>query len=219
MNFGELMTDKHEWRKHEKALYMPKTKPQVIDVPAFKFITLSGEGNPNSAAFSEHISALYSVAYGIKMQLKKAELKPVGYQDFTVYPLEGVWDITDEAKKTFSGTINKDDLVYTLMIRQPDYVDESLFHQVIEQVQIKKPDVLLSGVEFSTLTEGLSVQMLHLGPFEDEPRSFAEMERFAQVQGLSRVSKLHREIYLSDARRVSPDKYKTILRFLAQPIS
>ena len=111
------MTTKLEWRKQEKSLYLPKQKPEIIDVPAMKFITLEGEGNPNSDAFVEVVGALYSVAYAIKMTLKKVENPPKEYQDFTVYPLEGIWDINDEAKKHFTGTINKDDLVYKLMMK------------------------------------------------------------------------------------------------------
>lgn len=207
------MVIKHEWRKHEKSTYLPKSTPEIIDIPAFNFITLSGEGNPNSDVFSEHIGALYSLAYGLKMSLKKIEKKPEGYSDFTVYPLEGVWDITDQAKITFTGSIDKDDLVYTLMIRQPDFIDEELFYAVREQVQAKKPSIHLSSILFERVEEGRCVQMLHSGPFEDEPTSFALMEDFAKREGLSRKSKTHREIYLTEARKVSPEKYKTVLRF------
>lgn len=211
------MTEKHEWRKHEKATYLPKAKPEVIDVPSFNFITIKGQGNPNSEEFSARVGALYSLAYGLKMGLKKRTEKPEGYCDFTVYPLEGVWDITDEAKATFTGTINKDDLVYTLMIRQPDFINEALFNEVLTQVSTTKPSEHLATVAFERIEEGSCVQMLHLGPFEDEPATFAVMEEFAEQQGLQRLSKLHREIYLSDARRVSPDKYKTVLRFNVAP--
>ncbi len=207
------MVVKHEWRKHEKSIYLPKNKPEVIDVPTFNFITISGRGNPNSAEFSERVGALYSVAYSLKMGLKKSEPKPEGYYDFTVYPLEGVWDITDKAKETFDGVINKDDLVYTLMIRQPDFIDKALFEIAKKQVNNAKPSEYLSSISFERTTEGRCVQMLHLGPFEDEPVSFALMEEFAKSKGLTRLSKVHREIYLSDARRVSPEKYKTVLRF------
>ena len=112
------------------------------------------------------------------------EIKPAGYFDFTVYPLEGVWDINEAAKKHFSGTIKKKDLVYQLMIRQPDFVDEHLY-----------------------------CEMLHLGPFENESVSFDAMESFAQYAGHTRLSKVHREIYLSDTRKVAPEKLKTLLRF------
>ncbi|MDA0390521.1 GyrI-like domain-containing protein [Vibrio parahaemolyticus] len=210
------MAVKHEWRKHEKSIYMPKNTPELINVPTFNFITISGQGNPNYDDFSERVGALYSVAYSLKMGLKKSEHKPEGYCDFTVYPLEGVWDITTEAKATFDGTINKNDLVYTLMIRQPDFVDNALFEKVIAQVKVAKPSKLLPSISFKKISEGSCVQMLHLGRFEDEPESFSLMEEFAKANGLTRISKVHREIYLSDIRRVSPEKYKTVLRFGVQ---
>ncbi|GAL13612.1 hypothetical protein JCM19233_4617 [Vibrio astriarenae] len=210
------MATKHEWRKHEKTVYLPKSKPELIDVPAFKFIAIKGQGNPNHSAFSERVEALYSLAYGIKMNLKKLDCPLQNYVDFTVYPLEGEWDITDEAKAIFDGEVDKDELVYELMIRQPDYVDDAFFNQIKELVKAKKPNVLLDSVEFKVAEEGMCVQMLHLGPYDDEPASFAQMESFAKEQGLTRTTKLHREIYLSDPRRVTPDKYKTVLRFKAQ---
>jgi hypothetical protein len=101
---------KHEWRKKEKAVYLPKKKPEIIDIPEYQFVTIEGEGNPNSSWFSEYIGVLYSISYAIKMTLKK-EATFEGYQDYTVYPLEGVWDINEAAKQNFEGKINKDDWV------------------------------------------------------------------------------------------------------------
>lgn len=207
------MPAKHKWRKKEKAIYLPKNKPEVIDVPDFKFITLRGEGAPEEEQFTNIVQTLYSLAYGIKMLPKKIDTKPEGYFDFTVYPLEGVWDLNDEAKKVFDGTINKEDFVYELMIRQPDYVTEKFYSEILSVVKNKKPNPLLDDVEFKTVTEGRCIQMLHLGKFEDEPASFGQMEAFAEEQGLVRESKLHREIYLSDFRKVAPEKLKTVLRF------
>jgi len=207
------MTEKQEWRKKEKQFYIPKNKPEVINVPEFKFISLRGEGNPNGQEFADVVSTLYSLAYPIKMIAKKMDAKPAGYHDYTVYPLEGIWDINEEARKTFTGTINKDDLVYQMMIRQPDFLDDALYTEIFETVQKKKPNLLLDQVEFESVQEGKCIQMLHLGPFENEPASFAEMESFAKREGLTRLSKIHREIYLSDIRRVAPEKYKTVLRF------
>lgn len=207
------MVDKHEWRKKEKPLYFPKNKPEFIDVPDLKFLTLSGEGSPADPVFTEVIGALYSVAYTIKMQLNKNEVQPSGYYDFTVYPLEGVWDINDKAKETFSGTIDKDDLVYQLMIRQPDFVDDSLYHEMLDMVKVKKPTALLDRMEFKSISEGKCIQMLHVGRFEDEAISFNEMEVYAEKESLTRLSKIHREIYLTDARKTAPEKLKTVLRF------
>lgn len=210
------MLAKHEWRKKEKSLYLPKNKPEIVDIPKLQFLTISGEGSPADPQFTECISALYSLAYGIKMLPKKMDVKPKGYFDFTVYPLEGVWDINDKAKKHFTGTINKHDLVYTLMIRQPDFINQSFFNDILETVMLKKNNSILERVKFTSIIEGPCIQMLHLGKFENEKLSFDEMEAFAASQGLERVSKVHREIYLSDTRKVAPDKLKTVLRFQTQ---
>lgn len=203
---------KHEWRKKEKAVYFPKTQPEIIDVPSYTFLTIAGEGNPNSEGFGEYISALYALSYAIKMTLKKRE-KPEGYMDYTVYPLEGVWDINEEAKKTYKGTLNKDDLVFNLMIRQPDFVEKSFFEEMLDLTKKKKPHVLLDEVKFEKITEGKCIQMMHIGSYDDEPASFQIMEEFAEAENLPRESKIHREIYLSDFRKVPEDKLKTVLRF------
>lgn len=204
---------KHEWRKKEKAFYLPKQKPEFITIPEYNFITLSGEGNPNSEAFGECIGALYAISYAIKMTPKKMENKPEGYYDYTVYPLEGVWDINDKAKETFDGTINKDDLVFKLMIRQPDFVTKTFFKQMLEIVKAKKPHPLLNDLKFEKIAEGPCVQMLHVGSYDDEPASFKIMESFAKEEGLKRLSKIHREIYISDFRKTPVEKLKTVLRF------
>lgn len=203
---------KHEWRKKEKAIYLPKNKPEIIDVPQFKYFTIEGEGNPNDDFFAEYIGVLYSLSYGVKMSYKKG-IEPSGYFDYTVYPLEGIWDINDEAKKHFSGTINKDDLVFKLMIRQPDFVDVEFANKIMDLIKVKKPHDLLDKVKFEEIVEGSCIQMLHLGNYDSEPESFKLMEAYALEQKLRRLSMVHKEIYLTDARRVAPEKLKTVLRF------
>ncbi len=207
---------KYEWRKKEKSSYLPKNEPEIINIPAYQFLTIKGQGNPNSNSFSEYISVLYAVSYAIKMNLKKGPA-PKGYVDYTVYPLEGVWDINEEAKKTFDGTINKNDFVFTLMIRQPDFVDAAFVQKMIELTKVKKPHPLLEQVKFEKIAEGNCIQMMHLGSYDNEPKSFAIMEAFAKENNLSRTSKVHREIYVSDFRKVAPEKLKTVLRFKVMP--
>lgn len=204
---------KQEWRKKEKSFYLPKNQPELIDVPAFQFIVLSGAGNPNSDFFSDCIGVLYSLSYAIKMTLKKSAQKPADYIDYTVYPLEGVWDIKEEARKNFTGTINKDDLVFDLMIRQPDFVHQDFYDEMLALTKKKKPHRLLEEVRFTKIEEGKCIQMMHLGSYDDEPKSFEQMEKFANGINLKRASKIHREIYLSDFRKVAPEKLKTVLRF------
>ncbi len=204
---------KHEWRKQEKAIYLPKSNPELVDIPTYKFIVLSGKGNPNNKFFSEYIGVLYSVAYVIKMNLKKAKNLPKEYQDWTVYPLEGVWDITEKAKQNSDGKLNKDDLIFDIMIRQPNLVSEDFFDEMLELTKTKKPHKLLDKVRFETITEGKCIQMLHIGSYDDEPKSFEQMEELTTELGLKRKSKIHREIYLSDVRKVEAEKLKTVLRF------
>ena len=208
---------KHQWRKHEKAIYLPKSKPQTVQVPAHKFFMIKGTGNPNDDFFAEYIGVLYSLSYAVKMSPKKGNT-PEGYFEYTVYPLEGIWDISDEAKQSNSKELDKDSLVFNLMIRQPDFVTKEFAVEMIEQVKKKKPNKLLDEVKFGTLEEGLCVQMLHLGSYDSEPESFKLMEEFSKENSLKRISKIHKEIYLSDARKTSPEKLKTVLRFKVEEI-
>ena len=127
---------KYEWRKQEKNLYLPKQKPELITVPAQKFFMIKGKGNPNSEEFSEKIGVLYSLAYAIRMMPKQG-FTPEGYFEYTVYPLEGIWDLSEEGRKL--ETLNKDELLYTIMIRQPDFVTEEVVQKAFERVRKKKP--------------------------------------------------------------------------------
>ena len=203
---------KHEWRKHEKNLYIPKTKPEPVEIPQMSFFSIKGQGNPNEPDFSDHIVALYSVSYAVRMSPKSGNA-PDGYYEYTVYPLEGVWDIKDDAKNKYDGKINKSELVYNLMIRQPDFVDEKFALEIIKTTNEKKPHPLLDEIKFITSTEGKCVQMLNLGSYDSEKESFDIMEKYCFENNLKRISKIHREIYLSDARKTAPEKLKTVLRF------
>jgi hypothetical protein len=203
---------KYEWKKEEKQFYLPKTVPEIIDIPEFKFFTIAGKGNPNNEFFGEYIKVLYAMSYGVRMS-EKGGFAPKNFYEYTVYPLEGVWDITEKAKKKGIAKLDKSTLVFNLMIRQPDFVSENFFSEVLERTAKKKPHELLSKIKFEMLKEGKCVQMLHLGSYDDEPASFEIMEKFAMSQSLNRKFRTHREIYLSDARKASPDKMKTVLRF------
>ncbi len=204
---------KYEWRKKEKELYLPKNQPQVIDVPAFSFLTIKGEGSPDTPSFAKCIEALYTISYAIKMVPKTMSQKPKGYFDFTVFPLEGIWSLNEEAIKNFTGKIDKKDFVYQLMIRQPQYLDQPFFEAMVDVAKTKKNNAMLDNVNFETIHDGLCVQMMHLGSYDNEAQSFSLMEGFATQQNLERLSKIHREIYISDFRKVAPEKLKTVLRF------
>lgn len=206
---------KYEWRKKEKDLYIPKQKPELVTVPEQKFFSLKGKGNPNEQEFAEKIGVLYSLAYAIRMMPKQGYTTD-GYFEYTVYPLEGVWDLTEKGRKF--DTLNKDELLYTIMIRQPDFVTKETVEKAFEKVKKKKPHSFLKDVIFDTFEDGLSVQMLHVGPYDDEPKSFALMDEFAMQNNLKRTSLLHREIYLSDFRKVEPAKLNTVLRYKVKKI-
>lgn len=206
---------KYEWRKQEKHLYIPKQKPELISIPEQKFITLKGKGNPNDAAFSEAIAALYSVAYAIRMMPKKGHT-PSGYVEYTVYPLEGVWDLSEEGRK--SETLDKDELLYTIMIRQPEFVTKEVFDRAFQTVSQKKAQEILEKLKFESIREGLCVQMLHIGSYDNEVESFEIMKDFTVNNDLERLSLRHREIYLSDFRKVAAEKLKTVLRYNVRTI-
>jgi len=203
---------KHDWRMKEKNFYLPKNKPMKIQIPEFRFFTIEGKGNPNDDFFPEYIKVLYSLSYAVKMSPKKG-IEPEGYFDYTVYPLEGIWDISEEAKKRFDGKIDKNDLVFKLMIRQPYFVNKKFAMSILEQTKEKKPHKRLDRVKFEKIIDGNCIQMMHLGSYDNEPESFKLMEVYTDEEKLKRISKVHREIYLSDARKVTPEKLKTVLRF------
>jgi hypothetical protein len=203
---------KHDWKKAEKTLYASKNKPEKVIVPVMNFFSICGEGNPNDSFFAEYIGVLYAISYAVKMSPKSGNA-PDNYVEYSVYPLEGVWDITDEAKQKPMEKLDKDSLVFNLMIRQPDFVTTDYAANIIELVKKKRPSPLLDKVKFEQIEEGECIQMLHIGSYDSEPQTFSEMELFAASQGLVRKSKIHREIYLSDARKTQPEKLKTILRF------
>ncbi len=202
---------KNEWRKHEKEYYIPGKNPVYTDIPEFKFFSVKGTGNPNSDHFKRYIEVLYSLAYAVKMSYKW-ENPPSGYCEYTVYPLEGVWDIADKSKYV-EGVIDKDNLVFNLMIRQPDFLTDKLAMEIIEKVKVKKPNELLDSVSFGKEAEGPCIQMVHSGSYDNEPESFKRMESFGYDNNMKRLSKTHREIYLSDPRKVDSSKLKTVLRY------
>jgi hypothetical protein len=202
----------HEWKKAEKGFYLPGPKPELIKIPAFNFFSIDGEGDPNDKNFAEYIGVLYSLSYAVKMSPKKG-MAPDNYFEYTVYPLEGVWDISEEAKKNPSAKLDKSTLIFKLMMRQPGFVDPDFAAKIIDLTKKKKPHPLLEYVKFSSIEEGNCIQMLHTGSYDNEPASFKRMEDFCIENKFKRESKQHREIYLSDARKVNQEKLKTVLRF------
>ena len=201
---------KYEWRKEEKEIYLPKEKPTLINIPKSKYFCIKGRGNPNNEDFSKRIEALYTLSYAVRMMPKNG-FTPIGYFEYTVYPIEGLWDLTEEGRK--SDILNKAELIYTIMIKQPDFVTEEVVNKAFEIVNKKKSNPLLNEVYFNEIEDGLSVQMLHIGDYDSEPETFKKMKEFINDNNLEIKTLVHREIYLSDARRVDRDKLKTVLRY------
>lgn len=201
---------KHEWKRQEKELYGAKQSPAIITVPMQNYIMIDGKGNPNDEDFSNRVAALYSLAYAIKTGFKAAADNAGASKevhDFSVYPLEGVW------RQKQGGVLVKEELEYTIMIRQPDFITEGMVCRAMEAVKRKKPNPLYEEVRFDAMRDGKCVELLHIGAFDDEPASFEKMARFAEENGLKRDGSCHREIYLNHPNRVEASKLKTILRF------
>ena len=201
---------KYEWRKEDKSIYLPKDKPELIDLGQMKYLTIDGKGNPNTPQFAEVIEALYSLSYGVRMSHKSGKI-PNGYYEYTVFPLEGIWDLAQEGRG--KDYLDKDELVYTLMIRQPDFLDAELLNNIILEKSKKSENKLFKKIRYESLNEGLNVQMMHIGSYDDEPASFKIMEDYCKENGLERIDKTQKEIYISDFRKVEKEKLKTVLRF------
>lgn len=201
---------KYEWKKSEKLYFLPKENPTIVEIPKAKYLCIKGKGNPNNQDFVNRVGILYTLSYCIRMMPKKG-ITPEGYFEYTVYPLEGLWDLTSKGKE--SSKLDKDELLYTIMIKQPDFVDEKLFEKAIDISKKKDINNLSEEVYFEEIEDGLSVQMLHIGSYDDEPKTFDIMKNFIKTNNLKIKTLIHREIYLSDARKVEKDKLKTVLRY------
>lgn len=201
---------KYEWRKQEKELYFPKNKPGLVNIKEAKYFCINGVGNPNNEEFSDKVSILYQLSYAVKMMPKKG-YTPNGYFEYTVYPLEGLWDIKNEWKN--SDTFNKDELIYTIMVKQPSFVNEDVFNRAVGIVKNRNKSNLVDNVYFDTINDGLSVQMLHIGSYDNEEESFKIMRKYIEDNNLEISNFVHREIYLSDARKTKVDNLKTVLRY------
>ncbi|AOT71551.1 GyrI-like domain-containing protein [Geosporobacter ferrireducens] len=209
------MERKVDYKKTYKEFYLPPQKPVMTNIPEMKFFMIDGKGDPNGEAFGEVVQALYSLAYGVKM-MPKSGVTPGGYYEYTVFPLEGVWNM-DSGAKDFS-LLDKDKFIYTVMIRQPEFVTDQLAIEMIEKTKKKKPNPVLDNVCFGSIEEALCVQMMHVGSYDEEPVSFAKMEEFCIENGYKRIGHAHREIYLSDPRKTEVSKLKTVLRFRVEKI-
>jgi Uncharacterized conserved protein len=202
---------KYEWRKQEKDFYSTKKQPVILTIPRQKFISLHGVGDPNGIDFNKKVQTLYPAAYGIKGAYKNNVGGDVEYNDYVVFPLEGVWSLTEKGRQL--DHLEKSEFSYDIMIRVPDLVPDELIQPTLEDVKAKKNLPMIDEIEIKEYPEMEVAQILHVGKYDDEPASFKKIDELVSANDKQRSSKIHREIYLSDARRVAPDKLKTILRY------
>lgn len=201
-----------DFKKEYKEFYMPKNKPEIVTVPKANYIAVRGKGNPNEidGAYQQAISILYAVAYTLKMSYK-TEHKIEGFFEYVVPPLEGFWwqDNVDGIDYADKAAIN-----WISVIRLPEFITKKDFEWAVETASEKKK-LDCSSAEFLTVDEGLCVQIMHIGAFDDEPQTVALMDEYIAQNGYENditESRLHHEIYLSDARKVAPEKWKTVIR-------
>ena len=219
-----------DFKKEYKEFYMPKNKPEIVKIPPMNYVAVRGKGNPNveGGDYQQAISILYAVAYTLKMSYK-TDYKIEGFFEYVVPPLEGFWwqgeqhpvDAemrTDRAgrRENIKGIdySNKDTFNWISVIRLPDFITEKDFAWAV-QTATEKKKIDCSLAEFLTIDEGLCVQIMHQGSFDSEPATVALMEAFLKEQGYENdinKQRLHHEIYMSDARKVAPEKWKTVIR-------
>ena len=201
-----------DFKKEYKEFYMPKNKPEFVNVPKANYIAVRGKGDPNEVcgAYQQAIGVLYAVAYTLKMSYK-TDYKIKGFFEYVVPPLEGFWwqDDVEGVDYTNKATFN-----WISVIRLPDFIleDDLIW---AKETAAKKKKLDCSSVEFLTVDEGLCVQIMHVGSFDDEPVSVALMDTYLEQNGYvndMNTERLHHEIYMSDARKVPPEKWKTVIR-------
>ncbi|MCI8402296.1 MAG: transcriptional regulator [Lachnospiraceae bacterium] len=201
-----------DFKKEYKEFYMPKARPEIVTVPKMNYLAVRGSGDPNEEGgeYKEAIKLLYGIAFTIKMS-KKGGYQIEGYFDYVVPPLEGFW-WQDSIEGIDYG--RKEDFRWISMIRLPDFVTEKDFSWAISEATKKKKQDF-SKVELLTVEEGLCVQCMHMGPYNDEPATVAMMDKYLEEKGYVNdfsAKRMHHEIYLSDASRVPQEKLKTVIR-------
>ena len=209
-----FITSSFDFKKAQKDLYLPGAKPAIIDVPPMAFIMVDGRGDPNiSASYQAALEVLYGLSYAIKMS-KMGGTQPVGYFDYIVPPLEGLWWLADGA---FDGIhiTDKNEFYWTSMIRQPDFVTVDVFEEAKAALGKKKPHVDCSAARLELFTEGLCAHVMHTGSYDDEPATIRALEKFILDSGYRTdlsAERKHHEIYLGDPRKTAPEKLKTVIR-------
>lgn len=201
-----------DFKKEYKEYYMPKNKPVIVNIPKMNYIAVMGKGNPNEegGAYQQAISVLYAVAYTLKMSYK-TDYKIEGFFEYVVPPLESFWwqEDVDGVNYTDKSSFN-----WISVIRLPDFISKQDFEWAVETAS-KKKKLDCSSAEILTIDEGLCVQIMHNGSYDDEPATVALMDEFLAENGYENdlsAERLHHEIYLSDPRKTAPEKWKTVIR-------
>ena len=205
---------KIDYKKEYKDLYQPAQKPAIIEVPEMIFIAVEGSGNPNtSVAYKEAMEILYGLSFTIKMSKMNCS-QPEGYFEYVVPPLEGLW-YTDETNFDGVNVTDKEKFRWTSMIRQPEFVTEEVLEKAKATLAKKKPELDLGKARLMKMEEGLCVQIMHKGSYDDEPQSIEKMKQYIMENGYVEDlsdSRFHHEIYLSDPRRCKVENLKTVIR-------
>ena len=201
-----------DFKKEYKEFYLPKNTPEIVDIPKAKYIAVRGKGDPNeeNGAYQQAIGVLYAIAYTLKMS-HKSDYKIEGFFEYVVPPLEGFWWQENVKGVDYS---NKSTFCWISVIRVPDFIKREDFIWAVT-IAMKKKNTDCSMAEFLTVEEGLCVQIMHEGAYDDEPATVALMDAFLKENGYSNdmnETRYHHEIYLSDARKVAPEKRKTVIR-------
>lgn len=212
----------YDFKKEYKDLYLPKTSPMLIEVPEMSFIMVKGKGDPNHAEGEYPIAMeiLYGLSWTIKMSYKTGDA-PQGFYEFIVPPLEGLWWLPNYR---FDGKAieHKEDFLWIAMIRQPDFVTPEVFAWAQKALREKRPHMDCSPAKLKTFKEGLCAQVLHLGPYDDEPATIERLNEFIEDEGMVNdisgaerafpLKRRHHEIYLGDPRKAKPENLKTVIR-------
>lgn len=212
------MQFKLDYKKEFKDLYLPKNEPMLVDVPEMNFIMVDGKGNPNDEGgeYQSAVEILYALSYAIKMS-KKGSYNIEGYFEYVVPPLEGLWWVEND-DMDFT---KKNKFEWTSMIRQPEFVTKEVFEWACSEVLRKKTNIDVSKARLQSFKEGLCVQIMHIGSYDDEPKTVEKLDKYVEdnnlINAISTINeqgiiKRHHEIYLSDPRKTSLDKLKTVIR-------
>ncbi len=196
--------EKVDFKKLEKAFYLPGREPKQIKLPQMPYIAVDGTGAPDGESYQQAMELLYGLSFTIKMS-RMGSWQPAGYYDYVVPPLEGMWYADSMA-------LEREQWRWTSMIRQPEFVDQAVFTWASAQLAAKKPQLPVARARLLYHSDGLCVQMMHRGSYASEGKSFAAMTAFMQERGLVQRESWHREIYLGDPRRTREENLRTVLR-------